>query len=110
MFKFGKFSRKYQYNDLNFIFSRSDTKNFKMISDYDIIAHLDEFLANDESGDEFMDEIDFEEGILYISTFFFILFFKPSVLYYYVTDTNLDDIPVSDFESNYYFYSSIKEY
>lgn len=60
MFKFGKFDNKYHYNELNI--HRSVRTNRKMISDDEIIAHLDELLANDESEDEFMDDIDFEEG------------------------------------------------
>ena len=35
---------------------------YKIMTDDDILNHLDEIIANEESDDEFLNEIDFEYG------------------------------------------------
>lgn len=53
--RFGKFRNKFAMN-LN-----------KNLTDDDILNHLEEIIANEESDDEFLNDIDFEHGKINIS-------------------------------------------
>lgn len=55
MFSCTKFCRKYNYN--SWFYTRFFRKNFKMLSDSDILEQLDDILTNEGSGDEFLDEL-----------------------------------------------------
>lgn len=62
MFSCSKFCHKYDYNSL--LYTRFLREKIKMLSDSDILEELDNILANDESGDEFLDDLclDYDSG------------------------------------------------
>lgn len=60
MFSLVKFRHKYDYNEWFYSFSKR--KQFEnMLSDYDILDELDNILANEESDDEFIDYLCFDD-------------------------------------------------
>lgn len=50
-----KCCHKYDFNSS--FFTHFPLKKLKMLSDSDILEQLDDILANEESGDEFLDEL-----------------------------------------------------
>lgn len=59
MFSFTKFRHKYDFNECFYSFSQQ--KQFKMLSDFDILNEFDNMLATEESGDEFLDDLCFDD-------------------------------------------------
>lgn len=63
MFSLVKFRHKYDYSECaEWFYSFSKRKQFEnMLSDYDILDELDNILANEESDDEFLDYLWFDD-------------------------------------------------